>query len=149
MVSGINSFDGKLLVIFDGRCGFCNGLVRWLLRRDRLNRLRFVSSDSPKVAALLARHGIDAATATGNSGTVLAVQRLDSPAESVLIRSNAILALLRQLPQPWPVIGAIFRLIPRPVRDLGYRLVARFRYRIWGRLDACPIPTAAERNHFL
>jgi predicted DCC family thiol-disulfide oxidoreductase YuxK len=39
--------------------------------------------------------------------------------------------------------------LPRPLRDLGYRLVARYRYRIWGRFDTCPIPTAQERERFL
>jgi predicted DCC family thiol-disulfide oxidoreductase YuxK len=56
----VNSFEelgGRLLVIFDGQCGFCNRSVRWFLRRDRRDRLRFVASDSPKVAELLARHG--------------------------------------------------------------------------------------------
>jgi predicted DCC family thiol-disulfide oxidoreductase YuxK len=57
--------------------------------------------------------------------------------------------MLRELPRPWPPVVAVLRWIPRPVRDLGYRLIARWRYRIWGRLKSCPLPTAEERTRFL
>jgi predicted DCC family thiol-disulfide oxidoreductase YuxK len=148
-VSELDNIGDRLLVIFDGQCGLCNRSVRWFLRRDRQDRLRFVASDSPKVVGLLGRHGLDPNVATGNSGTILVAQSIDTPAERLLLRSNAVLAILRQLPAPWPAFAACFRLIPRPLRDLGYRLIARWRYRIWGHLDSCPIPTAEERARFL
>jgi predicted DCC family thiol-disulfide oxidoreductase YuxK len=148
-VNELENIGDRLLVIFDGNCGLCNGSVRWFLRRDRLDRLRFVPSDSPKVSALLARHGFEPDIATGNSGTILVAQALDTPAERLLIRSNAVLAILAQLPSPWPAFAACFRWIPRPLRDMGYRLIARWRYTIWGRLETCPIPTAEERLRFL
>jgi predicted DCC family thiol-disulfide oxidoreductase YuxK len=47
------------------------------------------------------------------------------------------------------VVAKVFKWIPRPLRDLGYRIIARLRYRIWGRFETCPIPTALERAHFL
>jgi predicted DCC family thiol-disulfide oxidoreductase YuxK len=145
----MNNLGDRLLFIFDGRCGLCNRSVRWFLRRDRLDRLRFVPSESPKVAEVLARHGLDADAATGSSGSILVAQSLDTPSDRLLSRSDAVLALLSQLPSPWPAVAGALRLIPRPLRDLGYRLVARYRYRIWGRLEACPIPTAEERDRFL
>ena len=49
----------------------------------------------------------------------------------------------------WTAVATILGWIPRPIRDVGYRLVARFRYRLFGRLDTCPIPTASEQNRFL
>jgi len=81
--------------------------------------------------------------------SILVALYIGSPAERLLARSDAVLAVLAELPQPWPALAAILRLIPRPLRDLVYRLVARWRYRIWGRLESCPIPTAAERDRFL
>lgn len=150
MMDGLNIPGGRLLVIFDGHCGLCNRSARWFLRRDRFDRLRFVSSGSPKVADLLARHGIDPSEAVGDTGSIVVAQALDTPAEHLLIRSEAVLAILQQLPDPWwPAIGATLRLIPRSIRDFGYRLIAYFRYRIWGRSDTCPIPTAEERMRFL
>ena len=148
-MSDLDNIGDRLLVIFDGLCGFCNLSVRWFLRRDRQDRLRFVASDSPIIAGLLVRPGFDPDIATGNSGTILVAQALDTPGERLLVRSDAVLAILRQLPAPWPAFAACFQLIPRPLRDLGYRLVARWRYRIWGHLDSCPIPTAEERARFL
>jgi predicted DCC family thiol-disulfide oxidoreductase YuxK len=59
------------------------------------------------------------------------------------------MALLSELPRPWPAIAAALGWIPRLLRDLGYRLVARWRYRIWERLESCPVPTAEERERFL
>jgi predicted DCC family thiol-disulfide oxidoreductase YuxK len=141
---------GRLLVIFDGYCGMCNRAVQLFVRRDRFDRLRFAPSSSPKVAALLARHGIDPVEATGDSGTIIVAQALGTPAEHLLTRSDAILTILRHLPDPWwPAIAATLRIIPRPLRDLLYRLIAWSRYRIWRRLDACPIPTADQRIRFL
>jgi predicted DCC family thiol-disulfide oxidoreductase YuxK len=138
---------GRLLVGFDGRCGLCNRSVRWLVRRDERDRLRFVPLESEKIAGVLARHllsGLDQA-----SGTMVVVCDVGGPDESVLVRSNAVVSLLRELPWPWPWVGAILKVVPRPLRDQGYQLVARCRYRIWGRLESCPLPTAEERDRFL
>jgi len=148
-VSDLDNIGNRLLVIFDGQCGFCNLSVRWFLRRDRRDRLRFAASDSAFVAQLLGRHGFDPDIATGNAGTILVALALGTPEERLVVRSDAVLAILRQLPAPWPGVAACFRIIPRLLRDLGYRLVARWRYRIWGQMDSCPIPTAEERAHFL
>ncbi len=141
--------DGSLLVIFDGHCGFCNGSVRWFLRRDAQARLRFVPSQSEKVAELLARHGFAASDLETGPDTILVVRDADGPNEQVLTRSEASIAMLNELPRPWPGFARVFGWIPRAIRDLGYRLVARWRYRIWGRLESCPLPTPAERERFL
>jgi len=145
----LNEVGDRLLVIFDGHCGFCNRTVRWFLRRDRMDRLRFVPSESPLVSALLARHGMSAHCSEQGPETVVVVRDAGGAKERVLIRSDAAKELLSELPQPWRAAGAVFGWIPRPVGDLGYRLVARWRYRIWGRLDSCPVPTSAERARFL
>jgi predicted DCC family thiol-disulfide oxidoreductase YuxK len=119
------------------------------LRRDRRDRLRFVASESTMAAGLLARQGISSLDAKSGPTTILVVLNFGEPVERVLARSDAVLALLGQLPQPWPAVAAVLGWIPRPLRDLGYRLIARWRYRIWGRLVSCPMPTAEERARFL
>jgi len=77
------------------------------------------------------------------------VEVAGTPAERLVSHSDAVLMLLAQLPAPWPTLAALGRLIPRALRDVAYRAVARWRYRIWGRLETCPIPTAEERRRFL
>ena len=148
-VSELDEIGDRLLVIFDGHCGFCNRAVRWFLRRDRRDRLRFMASESPKVAGLLARHGMGATDLASGPDTMLVVRHPDSLAERVFVRSDAALALLAELPRPWQGVGVVFGWVPRPVRELGYRLIARWRYRIWGQLESCPIPTPEERARFL
>jgi predicted DCC family thiol-disulfide oxidoreductase YuxK len=148
-VSELDAIGGRLLVIYDGHCGLCNRSVRWFLRHDQRDRMRFADSESPKVGELLERHGLSRAASAMGPNTILVVREPGGSDEQVLIRSDAILALLGELPRPWPAVGTALRWIPRPVRDLGYRLVARWRYRVWGRLDTCPLPTAEERARFL
>jgi predicted DCC family thiol-disulfide oxidoreductase YuxK len=148
-VAGLEQLGGRMLVIFDGHCGFCNKSIRWFLRRDQHDRLRFVASESPIVADLLARHGFVSSDLESGPNTMLVVRNADVPDEQVLVRSDAAVAMLRELPRPWPAVGRIFSWIPRPVRDLSYRLIARWRYRIWGRLEGCPLATPEERERFL
>jgi predicted DCC family thiol-disulfide oxidoreductase YuxK len=140
---------GRLLVIFDGRCGFCNHSVRWLLRRDRRDRLRFVASESERVVGLLARHGVDVASNADGPGSIVVARDAGGAAESVLVRSDAVVALLRELHGPWARVGTAIKWVPRPMRDMGYGLAARWRYRIWGRLESCPVPLLEERERFL
>lgn len=148
-MSSLAKLGGRLLVVFDGHCGLCNRTVRWLLRRDWRDRLRFAASEDASVAGLLKRHGINAPDSQSGPTTILVVLDFGGPEERVLARSDAVLALLGELPRPWPAVAATLRWIPRPARDLGYRLIARWRYRIWGRLENCPVPTAVERMRFL
>ena len=148
-VAGLEQVGDRLLVIFDGHCGFCNRAVRWFLSRDPLDRLRFVPSESPQVARLLARHGCDASNPPESPGTILVVRDPNGPSEQIWVRSDAVVELLHELPRPWPVVAIALRWMPRPLRDLGYRFIARWRYRIWGRLKDCPLPTPEERARFL
>ena len=149
-VSLTEELGGRLLVIFDGACGLCNRSVRWFLVRDRGDRLRFTPSESPSVAELLVRHGFATPRApAAGPGTILVVRDAGGPSERLFVRSDAVVALLAELPSPWPLTGKLLGAVPRPLRDLGYRLIARWRYRIWGRLESCPVPTVEERGHFL
>jgi predicted DCC family thiol-disulfide oxidoreductase YuxK len=147
-VSGLDGIGGRLLVVFDGHCGFCNGWVRWLLRRDQQDRLRFAAASSPAVATLLARHA-GLIEPSGAPGTVLVFRYPVKAGEQALTRFAATLALLRELPRPWPAVAAALGWIPGFLSDPLYRLVARWRYRIWGRLEICPIPAPEERARFL
>jgi predicted DCC family thiol-disulfide oxidoreductase YuxK len=138
----------RLLVVYDGHCVLCNGWVQWLLRQDRRDRLRFAASQSAVVAQLLAQHD-EALEPGGTPGTVLVFRDPLDPREQPLTRLAAALAVLGELPHPWPAVAAALGWIPEFLSDPGYRLVARWRYRIWGRLESCPIPTNEERARFL
>jgi predicted DCC family thiol-disulfide oxidoreductase YuxK len=144
---------GQLLIVFDGQCGLCNGAVRWLLRRDLRRRLRFVPLHSEQAAHILSQ--LECAEVTHGRGpaqapnTILAVRDPGGPGERLLVRSEAILAAVGELPQPWPCVAAALSWTPQLVRDSLYRLVARWRYRIWGRMETCPLSADEQRKTLL
>lgn len=148
-VSRVDQPGGRVLCLFDGQCGLCNRTVRWLLRCDRRNRLRFAPIASPQAAELLKRHGYATPDQALEANTIFALRQRSGSSEALLMRSDAVAALLAELPRPWPAVAFVLRSIPRPVRDWGYRLIARERYRIGGRQEICPLPTAKESRRFL
>ena len=127
------------LVLYDGVCGFCNASVQWLLAHDASRRLRYAPLQGPTAAALRAR--LPAIPA--DIDTIVFIE-----GGEVYLRSAAAFRMASHLPAPWSWLRG-FGLLPRALTDLAYRAVAAVRYRIWGKLDACPIPGAAERALFL
>jgi len=138
----------RLLVVFDGDCVLCNGWVKWLTRRDRGERFRFAAFRTPAVTSLLERHGLTVGVSEV-PGTIVAFRFPNEAGEHALFRVAALEAMLRELPRPWPAVAAALGWVPGFVSDPAYRLVARWRYRIWGRQQSCPIPTVEERARFL
>ena len=138
------ALGGRVLVVFDGRCGLCNGTVRWLIRRDRRDRLRFAAAEGlPE--DLRVRWGVAAEAPEA----IVAVWEADEPVERVLRGADAVAGLLGELGGGWRFGAKVLRVVPRGLRDWGYGLVARWRYRVWGRLGSCPVPSEAERVKFL
>ena len=133
-----------LLVLYDGLCGFCDASVQWLLDHDRDRRLRYAPLQGETARAILARHP----EIPPDLDSIILVEQPPGGAERLRWHSDAIARIAAELPAPWRW-GAAMRLIPRPLRDLGYRLVARLRYHIWGRKESCRIPSPKERALFL
>lgn len=128
-----------MIIAFDGVCVLCNGFVRFLVRRDRRAVLRFASSHSPAGAAIFAETGQDWATP-------VSVVLVDGSRRTV--ESDAIIGAVTALGGGWRLAAAL-RLLPRPLRDVGYRWVARHRYRWFGKLDSCPVPDPAWAARFV
>ena len=120
-------------------CNLCNGAVRFVLRHERDHELRFASLQSPFGQRVLDRYP----EARAADSLVL----LDGAA--VYLRSDAVLRLGRHLREPWRTAAATLATCPRSLRDWCYRLVAASRYRVFGRRDACMVPTPAQRLRFL
>ncbi len=137
----------RVLVLFDGYCALCNGAVRWLIKRDRFDCLRFAPVDDERVREILQRHGFVANSLQPE--TIFAVVNVGSHDEMVLTHSAAIVEVLKKLKQPWPWIAGLLGVIPRVVRDFFYRMVAGNRFKIRKRLTSCPVPAADERRHFI
>lgn len=133
------------IVLYDGVCGLCNRLVQFLLKHDKHGRLRFASLQSDFAAKALQRHGID----PKDLDTLHVIENYEQPDERVLQRSNAILRAGRELGGLWSVSSAAAKVVPRPLRDVVYRFVARNRYRVFGKYDTCMLPQPNQRSRFL
>lgn len=131
------------LVLYDGLCGFCDAAVQWLLAHDKARRLQFAPLQGPTAVEITARHPLPR-----DLDSIILVTCRGTADERVLWHSTAIFAICSELPWPWRA-GSWLRLLPRALADFGYRLFARNRYRLWGRKDACRIPTRDERAQFL
>jgi predicted DCC family thiol-disulfide oxidoreductase YuxK len=130
---------GHALVLFDGVCNLCNGSVQFIIDRDPRGYFTFAALQSEAAAPALSRCGRDP-------------EMLDS---IVLVeegrcftRSTAALRIARRLSGLWPAfyLGIV---IPRVLRDMLYDLIARHRYRWFGRTESCRIPTPELRARFL
>ncbi|MFN2498721.1 MAG: thiol-disulfide oxidoreductase DCC family protein [Pyrinomonadaceae bacterium] len=132
------------IVLYDGVCGLCNRLVQFILKRDKRAHFRFASLQSDFANKLLTRHGLDA----NDLDTVYLAKNYGQPDEKLLARSDAILFLLKQLGGIWK-LAAVGHIVPRIVRDGMYELVARTRYQVFGKYDACMLPDAKDRAKFL
>jgi predicted DCC family thiol-disulfide oxidoreductase YuxK len=136
--------EGRPILLYDGVCVLCNRTVHFLLRHDRAAILRFAPIESTLGQELLAPFNAQ----HGPEGVVLITSPL-TPAARLYRRSDAFGQILPLLDAPWPAIGRLLRLIPRPLREFGYTLVVRLRYRIFGRYATCPLPTPSQRSRIL
>jgi predicted DCC family thiol-disulfide oxidoreductase YuxK len=129
----------KSIILFDGVCNLCNGFVNFVIRHDRQDRFLFGSLQSSSAKDLL-----NSFTYVRNDlSTVLLLED-----QQLYSESTAVLKIFKKMNGPWPLLyGAI--ILPKPLRDFFYRLVARNRYKLFGRKDACMIPTPALTAKFL
>jgi predicted DCC family thiol-disulfide oxidoreductase YuxK len=126
------------IIFFDGVCAMCNRFVDGVLRADRRGVFRFAPLQGETARALLPPLTTDPAE--------WSVIYLDEHGRHD--QSEAALAVCRRLGGAWRLLG-LARLVPRPLRDALYRVVARHRYRWFGRRPACRVPSAEERGRFL
>jgi predicted DCC family thiol-disulfide oxidoreductase YuxK len=139
-----SAIQGHALLLYDGVCGLCNSAVRFFMKHDKLDRLRYAPLQSDLGREMLARFDIH----TFPDGVVLLTGTL-TDGERIHHRSDAVAAALKLLGGRWSVLGKLAAVTPNPLRDLVYGIVARHRYRLFGRYDTCPIPTPEQRDRLL
>jgi predicted DCC family thiol-disulfide oxidoreductase YuxK len=133
----------RRLVLFDGVCVFCDAAVRRLIAADPDASLRFAPLQGETAKALRARHP----EIPRDLDTIVFVEAAGDE-ERIHLRSDAVFRIAALVPGPWRRL-AWLRFLPGWLADLGYRLFARLRYRIFGRLDACPVPDPEVHARFL
>jgi len=136
--------DAERIVFYDGVCSFCDGAVRWLRAHDRRDRLYFASLQGRTAEHF--RHAYPDAFPADLDSIVYVDRSGDTP--RIEQRSDAILRLFEEAGGAWALLAHL-RVLPLPLRDLAYRVFAANRYRVFGRLDACTVPTPADRERLL
>lgn len=127
------------VVIFDGVCNLCARSIGFILDHEADATLRFTPLQSPLGARLMGELGFD----PGDARTFVLLA-----GGKAYVKSDAAIQVARFLRGGWRFLGAI-RFIPRPIRDRAYDVVARNRYRWFGRFDACRVPTPELRARFI
>jgi predicted DCC family thiol-disulfide oxidoreductase YuxK len=130
--------EGPCIVLFDGTCNLCNGTVRFIMKHDRTGRFSFASSQTEFGRELAAKFGFTGPT----PGSIVLVV-----GERCFSRSTASLEIARRLNGLWPILYALV-IIPRGIRDAGYRFIAARRHKWFGKSQACVmIPEARRADH--
>ena len=127
------------VVIFDGVCNLCARCVKFILDHEADQTLRFAALQSPAGARLMRELGFDPEDA--RTFVLIADGK-------PYVRSDAAIRVSRYFRGAWKLLGAV-KIIPRPIRDWAYDSVARNRYRWFGRVDACRVPTPELRARFI
>ncbi len=139
------SGDPKHLILYDGVCGLCNRLNQFVLKRDRRNLFRFAPLQGSLARQLLLREQRDPT----DLDTVYLIANHESADPRLYAKAAAILFILGALGGIWSIGAALTRPFPRAFLDWAYDRVARNRYRIFGKYDACPLPSPQTRAKFL
>jgi predicted DCC family thiol-disulfide oxidoreductase YuxK len=132
--------DWRYLVLYDGTCGLCDRSVQWLLRHDRKGALRYAP-----LQGSTARQFVDEREVYD---TMMLVERDDDGAPRLFNASRAFFEICRVLGGGWRAASWL-RVLPVGLTDSAYHVVARNRYRWFGQVDACRIPSAEVRDRFL
>lgn len=127
------------IVLFDGVCKFCHGSVNFIIDHDPRARIRFAALQSEPGQGLLRKFGLN----TTDFDTLILVE-----GENYSTRSTAALRVAWYLPPPWRFLSAML-LMPAFLRDPLYNLLAKNRFRWFGQLDACRMPTPEIQARFL
>ncbi len=132
------------LILYDGVCGLCNRLNRFVLKRDRAGVFQFAALQSRLGQSLLRSYGKD----PDNLETLYVIASYGSQSPVLLSKSRAVLFILRALGGPWR-LPAIFGILPRRLLDWAYDRIARNRYAVFGRYETCLMPIPEYKSRFI
>jgi len=131
--------NGRHVVIFDGVCNFCNSTVNFIIQHDMDGVFCFTPMQSVFAKELAGQYYIN------NVGidTLLLIKN-----NTVYTRSDAAIEIANNLSGYWYLLN-VFKVVPRPVRDFLYKLLAKNRYALFGKSDNCIVPTPAVASRFV
>ncbi|TMI81069.1 MAG: thiol-disulfide oxidoreductase DCC family protein [Bacteroidetes bacterium] len=127
------------IILFDGVCNFCNGMVNFIIRQDKKNVFLFAALQSESGKKLLEQYHIN----WQRSDSFVVIEN-----DKAYMKSNAALKLYAKLPWYWKWTQ-IFWIVPKFIRDWVYNVIARNRYKWFGKEDECMVPSVGVKERFL
>lgn len=127
-----------IVVLFDGECNFCDQSVQFIIKRDPRASIKFASLQSDIGKELLKKHNV--------------VNDIDSfvliEDKNCYFKSSAALRVCKNLKGGWKILYVLL-VVPKPIRDFFYGIIAKNRYKWFGKKDSCMLPSPEERKRFL
>lgn len=133
------SMNNSYLIIFDGVCVFCNGVVNFIIKRDSVGVFKFSPMQSDVAKSYIKQHNASKEILN----TLMLIKN-----GTCYLRTDAILEIAKDLSGMWYLFN-VFKIIPRPVRDFLYTLFAKNRYKLFGKRNSCMVPTENVKNRFI
>lgn len=127
------------IIIFDGVCNLCNGFVQFIIRHDKKEQFQFASLQSAFGQSFLKENKL----AAENFDTIIVIKN-----KTILTHSSAVMEVIKNLSGGWKLFYA-FIIIPKPLRDMGYRWLAKNRYRWFGKRETCMLPNEVLKKRFI
>lgn len=127
------------VVLFDGVCNFCNYWVNFAIRHDRKKKLRFTPLQGETASRLLTKYKLS----TSSLSSVIFIDK-----EKVYTQSSAAIRIAKHLDGGWKLFYG-FMIVPKFIRDFFYNIIARNRYKWYGKKERCMIPTPELKERFL
>lgn len=140
----MNETSSEKIIFFDGVCNLCNSFINFLIKHDRKKIFRYAPLQGETANERLPMSRVKEAGLNGPTFTSVVFLK-----DGVMsLQSDAVLNIIAQLGCGWSLI-TLFKLVPRPIRDEVYQLIAQHRYKWFGKRDTCRLPTKEEMQLFL
>lgn len=131
--------ENDIIVLFDGVCNYCNRWVNFAIKRDKKKKLRFTPLQGKTANQLLPKFGINPTSLT----SVIVIDK-----GKVYTQSSAVFRICKYLSGGWKLLYG-FMIVPKFIRDFFYNIIARNRYKWYGKREECMVPTPEVRDRFL
>ncbi|AQS56560.1 thiol-disulfide oxidoreductase DCC family protein [Novibacillus thermophilus] len=128
----------KAVILFDGVCNFCSKSVQFIIKRETQSYFRFASLQGEVGQSLLKKHQVPS-----HVDSFVLIEN-----NQVYLKSDAALRICKHLKGAWKLMS-IFLIVPKPIRNAVYSLIAKNRYKFYGKRDSCMIPSPEIRERFL
>lgn len=127
------------IILFDGVCNLCNSSVNFIIDHDKKNVFRFASLQSDAGQTLLKKFNLN----VKDFNSIILVEN-----DKFYERSSAVLKIVKKFPGLWKLLY-LFIIIPPPVRNFVYDIIADNRYKWFGKKESCRVPTPELKEKFL